>query len=284
MAEDEHVIEAIGRTRIVVRNGKVVEVGTPLITDCPLAARFAYPVRKITAEEAAANISERIRSFGLCRADREILCTSDFVLFGASELISCALRHGRVDAAVIACEGAGTVIACAADLVQGIGGRMSGLSATTPIPELIARIEAAGGIVPFPANAAIDQHGGAIRAREAGYERIAVTVASAGDAERIRRDLHDAVIIGVHTTGISGEGAQKMAETCDILSACASRAVREAVAGKVRVQGGISVPVYALTPAGKEIILEKIRRTSQPVLIRGGTLPVAGDRVPSPLI
>ena len=36
-AEDEHIIEAIGRTRIVIRNGVVVEVGVPCLTDCPLA-------------------------------------------------------------------------------------------------------------------------------------------------------------------------------------------------------------------------------------------------------
>ena len=41
--DDEHIIEAIGRSRIVIKNGKVVEVGEALISDCPLAKRFALP-------------------------------------------------------------------------------------------------------------------------------------------------------------------------------------------------------------------------------------------------
>ena len=41
--EDEHIIEAIGKCRIVVRNGQVVEVGPSLISKCPLAERFAKP-------------------------------------------------------------------------------------------------------------------------------------------------------------------------------------------------------------------------------------------------
>ncbi|MCX8176223.1 MAG: DUF2099 family protein, partial [Candidatus Bathyarchaeota archaeon] len=37
--KDEHVMEALGRTRIVVCNGRVVEVGEPMISSCPLASR-----------------------------------------------------------------------------------------------------------------------------------------------------------------------------------------------------------------------------------------------------
>ena len=46
---DEHVIEAIGKCRIVIRNGVVVEVGPPLVSECPLARRFAKPVDPITS-------------------------------------------------------------------------------------------------------------------------------------------------------------------------------------------------------------------------------------------
>ena len=41
--KDEHIIEAIGRCRVVIRDGKVVEVGEAMIKDCPLAKRFAFP-------------------------------------------------------------------------------------------------------------------------------------------------------------------------------------------------------------------------------------------------
>ena len=47
---DEHIIEAAGRCRVVIQNGRVVEVGTPLLEDCPLARRFACPVEEMTPE------------------------------------------------------------------------------------------------------------------------------------------------------------------------------------------------------------------------------------------
>ena len=58
--KDEHIIEAMGRSRVVIRNGRVVEVGEAIITDCPLAKRFAYPIPSITKDNVKANIEHRI--------------------------------------------------------------------------------------------------------------------------------------------------------------------------------------------------------------------------------
>ncbi|HML04396.1 MAG TPA: DUF2099 family protein, partial [Methanobacterium sp.] len=52
---DEHVIEALGKTRIVVRNGKVVEVGEPKINYCPLFDKYRG-IKEITSEAAKENI------------------------------------------------------------------------------------------------------------------------------------------------------------------------------------------------------------------------------------
>ncbi len=41
---DEHIIEAIGKSRILIRDGKIIEVGSEMIATCPLAERFAKPV------------------------------------------------------------------------------------------------------------------------------------------------------------------------------------------------------------------------------------------------
>jgi putative methanogenesis marker protein 8 len=128
--QNTHVMEAIGRCRVIVRDGKVIEVGVPMVKSCPLARRFGLPVDPITPERVRENIEHRIRSFGLCTPERQVIMGGEFVGFGASELLSFALAQGILDCAVIAGDGAGTVLASTPGLVQGIGGRMSGLVRT----------------------------------------------------------------------------------------------------------------------------------------------------------
>jgi putative methanogenesis marker protein 8 len=282
-SQDEHILEAIGRCRVVVRDGRVVEIGAPQIEDCPLARRFACPVEEMTPEAIRQNIEQRIRSFGMCTPEREILGERDFVLFGASELLSCAIRQGLLDCAVIVCDGAGTLIAPSAALVQGIGGRMSGLVRTSPIPEVIARIEEHGGVVLDPKCAAIDQVGGVAMATSLGYTRIAVTTAHAGEANVIRDRFPSSLIVGVHSTGMSQEDAAAMVRSADLVTACASRYIREEAGAVALLQAGTAIPVFALTRAGKTVVLAKAAETDQPILIHGANLPVSGSRSPVPL-
>ncbi|HQN89959.1 MAG TPA: DUF2099 family protein [Methanoregulaceae archaeon] len=281
---DEHVIEAIGRCRIIVRNGSVVEVGPPLISECPLARKFALPVHPITPEAVGENIAHRIRKFGMCTPDRKVLMSGEYVGFGASELISYGLSTGVFDAAVIACDGAGTVIATKPDLVQGIGGRMSGLVSTTPYPPVITAIEENGGIVPFTKDARMDQVKGTRIAYEAGYSKVAVTIARANDAPNIRAEFPDAFIIAVHTTGITDEEALLFADYADIVTACASRAVREVAGKRALLQAGSSVPVFAMTQKAKELILRKVIDTKGQFLVTGAELPFGSDTLPKPLV
>jgi putative methanogenesis marker protein 8 len=220
----------------------------------------------------------------MCSADRQVLSSGEYVGFGASELISFGLSAGFFDAAVIACEGAGTVIAPAPELVQGIGGRMSGLVRTTPIPGVMAAIELNGGIVPFRDTAALDQAGGVRVAYASGFSKVAVTVALPGDAREIREECPSAFIIAVHTTGISPEEAAEFAATCDIVTACASRAVREVAGPRALLQAGSSIPVFAMTGQAKNLILDKIKGTSGQFLVTGAKLPFSGDTLPDPLV
>jgi len=99
----------------------------------------------------------------MCTNAREVLGSGEFVGFGASELISAGLKLGIIDCAVIASDGAGTVIARSPELVQGIGGRMSGLVKTSPLVGIIKKIEEAGGIVLDSKTARIDQPAGTAR-------------------------------------------------------------------------------------------------------------------------
>ena len=280
----EHIIEAIGKCRVIVRDGKVIEVGKPIIADCPLAKRFAFPVPEITPEAVKANIEHRIRAFGMCTPAREVLDTRPFVGFGASELISFGITAGLLDAAVVACDGAGTVVATTPEMVQGIGGRMSGLVSTSPHLSVIERIEQNGGYVLDRNNARIDQQSGVALAHLKGFRRIAVTVAAPAEAEAIRAAYPDTLIVAVHVSGLSRVESARLIGASDLVTACASKPIREIAGPLALVQAGISIPVFAMTGKGKEIIIEKIRTSDDPVLIKPTKLPVVGDREPSPLV
>ena len=282
--KDEHVIEAVGRCRVVVRDGVVVEVGEPVIRDCPLAKKFACPVPDITPDAVKANIEHRIRAFGMCTPQRRVLDDRMFVGFGASEILSFGVAAGMIDAVVTACDGAGTVIATKPALVQGIGGRMSGLVSTSPIPEVIARIEENDGIVLDKENASMDALAGVALAVERGYKKVAVTVALPKDAAAIRRVHPPAFIFGVHVTGLTKGEAEVLVASSDLVTSCASQTIREAVSGKALLQAGVAIPVFAMTKAGKELIIEKIRQADDPVLVRSAKLPALSVNQPEPLI
>lgn len=280
----EHIIEAIGKCRIVIRDGEVVEVGDPVIADCPLAKRFAYPIPAITKEAVKANIEHRIKSFGMCTGRREVIDRREFVGFGASELLSFGIHAGLLDTAVLACDGAGTVIATSPELVQGIGGRMSGLVSTCPIPAVMDRIEAHGGIVLDRHTARIDQPAGVDLAVAKKFKRVAVTVADPENAEQIRSSHPDTMIVGVHVSGLSFENAQRLVAASDLVTSCASRPIREIAGRKALVQAGTAIPVFAVTQKGKQLIVEKMAQSPEPFLVKTTKLPVSGDAQPQPLV
>jgi putative methanogenesis marker protein 8 len=281
---DEHIIEAIGRSRIVIRNGSVVEVGEARIRECPLAKRFAYPVPDITKEAVKANIENRIKAWGMCTPNREVLDAREFVGFGASELLSFGLQTGVVDAVVLACDGAGTVIVTNPVLMQGIGGRMSGLVRTTPYPEVIRRIEENGGIVLDKIQAKLDQVAGVKRAYEMGYKHVAVTVALPEVAKAIRTQYPEVIIFGVHVTGLDRDEAEMLVAASDLVTSCASKTLREVAGQRALVQAGIAVPIFAITPKARDLIFEKIRAGNSQVLVKPTNLPSLGDNQPDPLV
>ncbi|MFA4859193.1 methanogenesis marker 8 protein [Methanoregula sp.] len=282
--KDEHIIEAIGRCRIIIRNGAVVEVGESQIRDCPLAKRFAFPIPDIKKESVKANIEHRIKAFGMCTPDREVLDNREFVGFGASEILSFALHAGLIDAVVLACDGAGTIVVTKPALVQGIGGRMSGLVSTSPYPSVMDRIEANGGFVLDRENATLDQVAGVALAVEKGFRKIAVTVALPENAATLRR-IHPATLIfGVHVTGLSAEEAEMLVSASDLVTSCASKTIREIAGRRALMQAGIAIPIFAITKAGKELIIEKIRMSDEPVLVKPTKLPSLSDNQPDPLV
>ncbi|HJK30135.1 MAG TPA: DUF2099 family protein, partial [Methanocorpusculum sp.] len=95
-----------------------------------------------------------------------------------------------------------------------------------------------------------------------------------------------ALIIVVHTSSVSSlENAMRLARAADLVFSCASKYVREAAASTALVQGGVGVPVFATSKAGKMLIMERLIETDQPLLVKNTRLPVSDmGSIPDPLI
>ncbi|MGD1060890.1 MAG: DUF2099 family protein, partial [Methanomassiliicoccales archaeon] len=69
--DDRHVIEALGRTRVVIENGRVTEVGEPQVIYCPLFYK-KRGIEELTSDIVRQNIEFRIQDFGMCTPDRQM--------------------------------------------------------------------------------------------------------------------------------------------------------------------------------------------------------------------
>jgi putative methanogenesis marker protein 8 len=277
-------MELLGKTKVKVKDGRVVQTGEPLIRWCPLFDKVRG-IKEITPEAAAANMEFRMREHGMFTPKRK-LEMDVFVGFGASEVMMTATSRGLIEAAVTVCDGAGTVITDNPSLIQGMGGWISGLVETDPIPEVLAGIENRGGIVLDPKTAKIDQVEGARLAAER-YSKFAVTVADAETAKELRRLEKERnvqiLIVGVHLTGIGEGEADRLIAAADIVTSCASKFIREKV--RPLVQVGTAVPLFGLTRWGKEVLVERAKEVDRPILINTMPLPVLPEnKQPRPLV
>jgi putative methanogenesis marker protein 8 len=277
-------MELLGKTKVRVKDERVVETGEPLIKWCPLFDKVRG-IKEITPEAAAANMEFRMREHGMFTPKRK-LEMDVFVGFGASEVMMTATSRGLIEGAVTVCDGAGTVITSNPSLIQGMGGWISGLVETDPIPEVLAGIEARDGTVLDPRTARIEQVAGARLAAER-YSKFAVTVADAETAEELR-DLEREknvriLIVGVHLTGIGEAEAERLIAKADIVTSCASKFIREMV--RPLVQVGTAVPLFGLTRWGKEVLVERAKEVDRPILINTMPLPVLPEnKQPRPLV
>ena len=277
-------MELLGKTKVKVKDGQVVETGESLIRWCPLFDKVRG-IKEITPEAAAANMEFRMQEHGMFTSRRK-LEMDVFVGFGASEVMMTATSRGLIEGAVTVCDGAGTVITANPSLIQGMGGWISGLVETDPIPEVLAGIKEREGIVLDPKTAKIDQMAGARLAAEK-YSKFAVTVADADTAEKLRKLEREKkvqiLIVGVHLTGIGEKEADRLLACADIVTSCASKFIREKV--RPLVQVGTAVPLFGLTPWGKEVLVERAKEVDRPILINTMPLPVLPEnKQPRPLV
>ena len=274
--DDEHVIEALGKTRVRVKNGKVVEVGEPKIDYCPIFDKYRG-IKKFTPETVKENIEFRMKDFGMCTKDRTVRM-KDFLSFGVSEILSTLIIEGEIDCVVSVCEGCGTVILTDPEIVQGTGGRVSGLLCTSPYENIID--ELGRGNVLDPENALIDQIEGTLKAIEMGYKKIAVTIVSAEDAKKLREMEHDDIrifIFAAHVTQISKEDAKTIFDNADVVTGCASKYIREIGSEEGCFRAGDSIPIYGVTESGKKFLKMRIDKI-------GGLKEKKDPKLPNPLI
>ncbi|MHC1598918.1 MAG: methanogenesis marker 8 protein [Candidatus Methanofastidiosia archaeon] len=280
--EDEHIIETMGMTKVVIKDGRVVSVGEPKLRYCPLFNKHRG-IKRIDVGSVKKNIEQRIREFGLFTADRDIE-QETFVGFGASEVFMTALRCGMLDSVVSVCDGAGTVVTSNPALVQGIGARLSGLMSTSPIKRLIERIEDASGHVIYSDNAKIDQVEGVKWAIEKGFRNIGVTLTSLKDAKMCKCLESEGIRVITFIVHASELSFKDDINHCDLVTSCASKALRSQLNRKACLQAGKSIPIFALSQIGKELLLERAKEIETPILMFSSELPVCTAPQPEPLL
>ena len=172
MAEDYHVIEALGKTKVVIENGEVTYVGDPLVDYCPIFDKID-DTKHLTKDFIKWNMEKRIREFGMCTPQR-VVKMPDVLSFGISEILKTNTELGLIDCVVGVCEGTGTLLITDPEIIQGVGGRVSALVSTTPIPEVIKKVGVEN--VVNPETAELDPIKGLQMAIDKGFKNIAVTI------------------------------------------------------------------------------------------------------------
>ena len=283
----EHLLE-MAKSLVKIENGKITVLTNPLVQHCPLRDSL-YGCREESKATVERVLKNHIEELGMYSSNRTLCLDSKSVSFGASEVIMDAMAEGLVDAAVVVCEGAGTVVVSRPDVLQAVGAHMTGLISTQPINEIQVGLEKRGCIL-LDESCTIDQTGGLKKAFDHGFNRVAVTIAGsrAFEAKALRElGLEKGarpIILAVHTTGISDAEAGVLADECDIVWACASKSVREIVGRRSKLQIGISIPVFALTDQGKRLVLSRALHFSGSLVIHQATLPsVLDEKQPYPL-
>jgi len=250
---------------VVVSDGRVIHVTDPDMRYCPLADILYPGFRNIDGSDLNAiktqikeTIEAKIQKYGQFTSRRQIVDSKISIPYGASEMMMSALRKGAVDAAVVVCDGVGTVITDNPEVVQGIGSRMNGLFFTSPIKEI--RIKLAGHHCHFISEQGhINQVEGIKQAVHWGYKRIAVMVngfkgENLGEIRKMEtRHKITVCIFAICTTGVGQERIDEIKSHGDLVWSCGSREIREQIGKDAIMQLSRAIPVFILTGRGLDV-------------------------------
>jgi putative methanogenesis marker protein 8 len=203
-------------------------------------------------------VEEKIDRFGFFTENRKIYQKEISIPYGASEILMYALSKKQIQAAVIVCDGAGTVISSNPEIVQGIGARMNGLFFTTSFQNLVKRLEKNNCTV-IPGGK-INQIEGVKIASQLGYRNIAVTVNgySGENLSEIREieSIHNVsiTILVVCTTGIGKKRILEIKKHADLVWSCGSEGIRNIIGKEAILQMSVIIPVFVLTRKGVNLV------------------------------
>ena len=255
---DRHVIEALGKAEVVIENGKITYIGEPVVDYCSIFDNGQHN-GDLTKEFIKSNINKRIDEFGMCTPQRSI-DVEDTMSFGTSETLKTNMIKGNVDCVVGACEGVGTLLIDDAELVQGVGGRVSALISTTPIDEVMDKVGREN--VLNPETAELNPLKGLEMAIERRYKNIAITIIPTEMVKDLRQhpkpeDVNIYIFVA-HTTNVSKKEAEMLFDYADVISGCSSINIRETAEERKPYYAGKKVPLYAVTENGKRLLNERL--------------------------
>lgn len=248
---DRHVIEALGKAEVVIENGKITYIGEPVVDYCSIFDNGQHK-GDLTKEFIKSNIEKRIDEFGMCTPQRSI-DVEDTMSFGTSETLKTNMIKGNIDCVVGACEGVGTLLINDAEIVQGVGGRVSALISTTPIKEVMEKVGREN--VLNPETAELNPLKGLEMAIERGYKNIAITIIPTEMVKDLRQypkpDDVNIYIFVAHTTNVSKKEAEMLFDYADVISGCSSINMRQTAEERKPYYSGKKVPLYAVSENGK---------------------------------
>lgn len=284
MVKDRHVIETLGKVRVVIENGEITEVGSSDMKYCPMFHAM-HGVEELNEEFIRKNINFRINDFGMCTPER-VVEMDDLVTVGISEILKTNMEKGNIDCVVGACDGAGTLLMTNPRIVQGVGGRVSGLVSTTPIPEVIEKLEEKDCVILNPETAELNQLEGLKLALDRGYKNIAITILPSPMVEEIRNypvdDGVNVYIFVAHTTGASADEVKMLFENADIVTACASKAIDEYADEYEPYYYGVKVPIFCASDDGRRFLDIRLEKIGKPLTTNN--YPRNKDDTPNKLI
>ena len=267
MVEDRHVIETLGKVEVVIENGEITSVGSSEMTYCPMFHAM-HGVDELNEEFIRKNINFRIEDFGMCTPDR-VVEMDDAVTVGISEILKTNMEKGNIDCVVGACDGAGTLLMTNPRVVQGVGGRVSGLISTTPIPEVIKKLEERDSVILNPKTAELNQLEGLKLALDKGYKNIAITILPSPMVKDIRDypvdDDVNIYIFVAHTTGIEQDKVGMLFDNADIVTACASKAISEYADKYEPYYYGVKVPIFCASEDGRRLLDIRLEKIGKPL-------------------